>query len=257
MLANISYKGVSAKMPSRYTNNLKQLDTYILKINNQIEDDKIKKLFCYISEEKKQRILRFHRFEDAQRTLLGDILARYAICIRTGVQNKDLLFDTNEFGKPILISPNGIHFNISHSGDYVVCVTDEKAVGIDIEVIKPIDFNIAERFFSEDEYLSLINQPKELQTRYFYMIWTLKESYIKAEGKGLNIPLDSFEIKPENLKLNTILKEYKEKEMEYHFHQFFLSDDTIYAICTQNNDSFCKATIFDAEDFIPRAVSIL
>ncbi len=254
MLANISYKGVSTTMLSEYTNNLEQLDTYILKFNNYIGKDDINKLFCYISEEKKQRILRFHRFEDAQRTLLGDILARYAICIRTGVQNKELHFDTNKFGKPILIAPNEIHFNISHSENWVVCAIDKKVVGIDVEVVKPIDLHIAEKFFSEAEYLSLINQPKELQTRYFYMIWTLKESYIKAEGKGLSIPLNSFEIKPENLKLNITLNE---KEKDYHFHQSFLSNDTIYAICTLNKESFYKTTILDVEDFIPKAVSIL
>jgi len=230
------------------------LDTYIIKINTNIEKDEMNRLFCYISEEKKQRIQRFHRFEDAQRTILGDILARYAICIKTGVKNKDLIFSTNQYGKPILPEPNGIHFNISHSGNCVVCAVDEKAVGVDIEVIKPIDFNIAERFFSKAEYLTLINQPKEMQMKYFYMIWTLKESYIKAEGKGLNIPLNSFEINIEGSNITAIIEG---KESEYFFHQSFLSDDTIFSICTLNKESYYKTTTFDAKDFITKADLIL
>jgi len=103
-----------------------------------------------------------------------------------------------------LPEPNGIHFNISHSGNCVVCAVDEKAVGVDIEVIKPIDFNIAERFFSKAEYLTLINQPKEMQMKYFYMIWTLKESYIKADGRGLSLPLNSFSIDIKHDKISVV-----------------------------------------------------
>lgn len=236
-----------------YADDFKQLDMYILKINKNIEKDDFSRLLCYISEEKKQRVQRFYRFEDAQRTLLGDVLARYAICTRTGVKNKDLSFVTNEYGKPTLLEPNEIHFNISHSTNWVVCAIDNKVVGVDVEVIKPIDFNIAERFFSKGEYLSLINQPKELQTKYFYMLWTLKESYIKAEGKGLSIPLNSFEMKFEG---NNIYALINEKENEYCFHQSFLSDDTLYAICTQNKESGFKTTILDINDFILKSDSI-
>lgn len=161
------------------------LETYILNIDKDLSKDDFERLLGLVSEKKKERILRFHMFEDAQRSLLGDILARYAICKRLGVKNKDLSFGENEYGKPVLIAPLRIHYNISHSGDWVVCAVDDNPVGIDVEVIKPIDFKIAERFFSRDEYLALMSQPEEIRLKYFYIVWTLKESYIKAEGKGL------------------------------------------------------------------------
>jgi 4'-phosphopantetheinyl transferase len=210
------------------------LETYILKTEKYLGKDDFERLLGYVSEEKKERIHRFHRFEDAQRTLLGDVLARYAICKRTGENNKDLVFCTNEYGKPLLLEPIGIHFNISHSGNWVVCVVDDNPVGIDIELIKPINFKITERFFSQDEYTSLINQPEAMRLKYFYMIWTLKESYIKAKGKGLSIPLNSFNIKigRENIFCCGMRK--------YNFCQSFLGDDTVYSICTMdstNSDS--------------------
>lgn len=210
------------------------LDTYILKIDRNIDKDDFDRLLSWVSEEKKERIHRFHRFEDAQRTLLGDVLARYAICKRLGIRNMDWVFGTNEYGKPVLYGANGIHFNISHSGNWVVCAVDDTAVGIDVEMIKPIDFKIAERFFSRDEYIAFINQPEEMKLKYFYMIWTLKESYIKTEGKGLSIPLNSFTIMIER---NDISISVDNEIQEFHFYQSFLDSDAVYAICTLNGNT--------------------
>lgn len=224
------------------------LNTYILKIDRNIEKDDFDRLLSYVSEEKKERISRFHRFEDAQRTLLGDVLARYAICKRLGIRNRDLGFGTNEYGKPILLEPHGIHFNISHSENWGVCAVDDTAVGIDVEMIKPIDFKIAERFFSRDEYISLINQPEEIKLMYFYMIWTLKESYIKTEGKGLSIPLNSFIIRIED---NDISVTVDNEIREFHFYQSFLDNDAVYAVCTLNSNTN-KSIYWNIESFLKK-----
>ncbi len=209
-------------------------DTYILKIDRNIEKDDFDRLFHCVSEEKKERINRYHRFEDAQRALLGDILARYAICKRVGIRNRDLAFETNAYGKPLLRELTGIHFNISHSGNWVICAIDDNAVGVDVEMIKPIDLEIAERFFSRDEYRYLMNQPEEMKLKCFYMFWTLKESYIKTEGKGLSIPLNSFTIKLEN---NDIKLAIGDEIREFYFYQSFPDPDTVYAICTLNRNA--------------------
>lgn len=209
------------------------LDTYILKIDRNIGKDDFDRLLSWVSEDKKEQIRRFHQFEDAQRTLLGDVLARYAICRRLCIRNMDLVFGKNEYGKPMLLEPSGIHFNISHSGNWVVCAVDDSVIGIDVEIIKPIDFKIAERFFSRDEYVSLINQPKEMKLTYFYMIWTLKESYIKAEGKGLSIPLNSFTIRMGN---DDISVSVNNETRKFYFYQSFLDYDAVYAVCTLNGN---------------------
>ncbi len=67
-------------------------------------------------------------------------------------------------------------------------------VGVDIEKIRPIDFAIAERFFTASEYRLLMDTAEQERLQLFYTLWTLKESYIKFVGKGLSIPLDSFAI---------------------------------------------------------------
>lgn len=209
------------------------MEIYILKLNKDLPRDDFEKLLGFVSQEKKERLLRFHRYEDAQRSLLGDILARYIICNRLKVNNRDLVFSTNDFGKPILEEPRGIHFNISHSGNWVACAVDDNSVGIDIEVIKPIDFKIGERFFTGDEYLLLLNQPEELRLKYFYIVWTFKESYIKAEGKGLSIPLNSFNMKINNQDIYGLTVANSEI-IKYCFYQYFLDDNTVCSICAKD-----------------------
>jgi len=203
------------------------LETYILKINRNLEAIEFNSLLSYICDDKKERILRFHRYEDAQRCLLGDVMVRYVICKRIGVKNSELVFGMNEYGKPLLIYPKEIHFNISHSGKYVVCAVDNNPVGVDVEEIKPIDFEIAKRFFSANEYLQLINQPEEMRLKYFYTIWTLKESYIKAEGKGLSIPLNSFSINIDDYNAKIITKS---NNVKYSLCHSFLEDNYKYAV---------------------------
>ena len=198
-------------------------EIYIIEIND-IEKSNFNSLINFVSDEQKRRLLRFQKFEDAKRTLMGDILARYAIFKRTGIHNNNLTFGKNNYGKPFLLGFSGVHFNISHSENWVICAVDENSVGIDVEVIKPINIKIAQRFFAKEEYLSLLKQPEELRLKYFYMIWTIKESYIKAVGKGMNIPLNSFKIQIANNKINVDNENDKKK---YYINQSFLDDNTV------------------------------
>jgi len=181
------------------------VDVYGIKIQKEMNKDTFISLLTFVSPQKRDKIGKFKFFDDAQRCLLGDLLARYAICNKLDVKNSQLKFSNNKCGKPVLLQPGGINFNISHSGDWVVCAVSNEPVGIDIETIKPIEFNIAERFFTETEYSDLMNKEDNERLRYFYTLWTLKESYIKAVGKGLSILLNSFSIQIEcgNIGINT------------------------------------------------------
>ncbi len=213
------------------------IEIHILQMQNHIKQTDYNKLLGYITKDKIERLGRFHRFEDAQRSLLGDILARYAICSREKVENENLTFGKNEYGKPLLIKPDGIHFNISHSGNFVVCAIHNNPIGVDVETIRRIDFTIAENYFSREEYDALLGQPEEMRLYYFFIIWALKESYIKAEGKGLNIPLNSFTIKMEGHSINCV---NSKGQMKYCFEQGLLDNKTIFAFCTMDKISATK-----------------
>jgi len=73
----------------------------------------------------------------------------------------------------------------------VACAVADSPVGIDIEPLKPVDYKLAESFCAKEEYLFLQQQPEETRLKHFYHFWTSKESYVKADGRGLSLPLAS------------------------------------------------------------------
>lgn len=116
--------------------------------------------------------------------LLNMVLSRY------GILSETVCVDSN--GKPIV---DGIYFNLSHSGDLVICAVSEKPVGCDIEKIKDAPKQVAERSFTDAEKEYLQQFSGDAYNREFFRIWTEKESYLKMTGQGIRIPLDTLEIK--------------------------------------------------------------
>lgn len=147
-----------------------------------------------VSTARKESSLKFVRQQDAQRGLIGELLVLYRLRTHYQLQDHQIEFDKNKYGKPHLRDYPHIHFNVSHAGDWIVCADGTVPVGIDIEQVRPIDFGIAERFYTPQEYQLLTHAPDNEKLQTFYEIWTLKESYIKFVGKGLSLPLDSFSI---------------------------------------------------------------
>jgi 4'-phosphopantetheinyl transferase len=127
-------------------------------------------------------------------TVAGELLARYAVGQYLGnpVQEINLVF--GEKGKPHISNLSDVHFNISHSGHYVVCAVAPKEIGIDVERIRSVNLRIAERFFSPSEISDLMALGEEARMHYFITLWTIKESYLKAIGRGLTQHLNSFTI---------------------------------------------------------------
>ncbi len=165
---------------------------YAIQIVENQYDDEIVSLFAKISEERRKKAKKYTRRIDPKRCILGEVLLRYILWKHYGITSKEIVFRYNEYGKPLLTKPKGIHFSISHSGEWVLCGVSDTPIGIDVEGGMVDVAEIAERFFSEEENRYIDSQL--LCNRYdaFYKIWTLKESYIKCVGMGLYIPLDSF-----------------------------------------------------------------
>ena len=99
----------------------------------------------------------------------------------------------NEHGKPRVQSCNDFHFNISHSGHWVVLACGETEVGIDVETIR-MDAQkekITRRFFAQAEQDYVFREKVGEGVR-FFQVWTAKESYLKYLGTGLQKALNSF-----------------------------------------------------------------
>lgn len=171
---------------------------YTLKISADLNNEEFQLLASLVTEEKRGKINKFKRAADAQRTLFGDVLSRYAICRNFNLRNHELVICENEHGKPFVKNRTDAYFNISHTGRYVACGVGDAPVGVDVEEIKPVDLKIAERFFNMNEYNYLLAQSEALRTERFFELWTMKESYIKLQGAGLSIPLNSFNVLDES-----------------------------------------------------------
>ena len=156
----------------------------------------VKLLESSLSADEAGRAARFHFPADRNRYIvahgcLRDILARYLNC-----QPARLVFSTNDYGKPALQGYE-LEFNLSHSGDFaLVAITQARRIGIDVERIRS-DMeheSIARRFFSQNEALEWMTLPPEQRPIAFFNCWTRKEAYIKAQGLGLSLPLESFDV---------------------------------------------------------------
>lgn len=150
------------------------------------------------------------------------VLARRLVAIALGAflgrvpTRKELALESRpDRGKPYFPAFPDFHYNISHSGDYVVCAVSDHPVGIDLQKINDNAercLKIAKRFFSEEEQNALRELlPDSENTEnpvgssdfcdrsaslpfctYFTRCWTAREAYIKLTGRGLAEPFESF-----------------------------------------------------------------
>jgi 4'-phosphopantetheinyl transferase len=139
-----------------------------------------------LSTSEKNRVLRFRQWRDVQASLLGKLM------LIEGAKNFSEFdyfqkISHSQFRKPYF-KDSKLEYNISHSGEFVVCaISNESPVGIDIEEIKDVD--IAEyAFLMSDAEMQYIMEGEDPMLN-FYSIWTKKEAVMKADGRGLNIPL--------------------------------------------------------------------
>ena len=146
------------------------------------------------SEERKAKTKRFRMRPDRIRSLAAELLLRKALS-DAGHGTEALRYEYGPQGKPFLAGAPDFQFSISHSGDYVLVAAAGRNVGCDIEKIENADLKIAERFFSEEEKAMLRAIPENARNDAFYRLWTMKESYIKATGDGLSLPLSAFTVR--------------------------------------------------------------
>ncbi|MCM1190854.1 MAG: 4'-phosphopantetheinyl transferase superfamily protein [Butyrivibrio sp.] len=111
--------------------------------------------------------------------LLSDLSAPLSLTYRYG-----------ETGKPYFVNMP-LYFNLSHSGEYVLCAVSSREVGADIQRIQSVDvMKLAKRFFSEPE-CRVLERCESVweQQRLFFELWSRKEAYGKLTGEGITAVL--------------------------------------------------------------------
>lgn len=156
-----------------------------------LTDEEYSYWYSLMNADKRQRVNRFRLIDDKKRTVAGEMLARKAIAEWCSVEPESIIFAICEHGKPYAVDLD-VEFNISHSANLVVCAVDDQPVGIDIELIRPIDLSVAKRVCSDEELLYIFDyKPKdadfvytedeEILTR-FFEVWTRKEACYKCSS---------------------------------------------------------------------------
>lgn len=160
-----------------------------------------------LSEDERERANRYHFPIHRQRYIAARAMLRKILSFYIHLTPERITFSYSANEKPSLQLDSDLNFNLSHSGDIAVyALTLNHSIGIDIEKTQTsFNQNLAERFFSPQEYEMLKSRPEQEQANSFYRIWARKEAIIKANGKGLTIPLASFSVSDQNICENVTL----------------------------------------------------
>ena len=158
------------------------------------------KLYETLSSDERLRAERFYFPRDTHHYIFSHGMLRYVLGQYLLLPPKNIQFDYNLQGKPYLsaaINRQALFFNMSHSDQWMLIVVAQgREVGIDVEKVRSRDHlnQIAEHFFSPQEYTALISLPAEQRLEAFFTYWTRREAYLKALGVGISGGLDSIDL---------------------------------------------------------------
>lgn len=180
---------------------------------------------AWLIEEEIERADRFRVATSRNQHVVGRGMARQLLS-RDAIEPDAIRFDFQPQGKPYVAGPDAAKqpFNVAHTDGLVMCgigAADDSLLGVDVERVgRRTDPALADRFFSEPE-IRFLRGRRDEQTRRnaFLRIWTLKESFIKAIGTGLQTPLADFafvEIESDRPQIELLNPKLRD-ERDWHF----------------------------------------
>lgn len=154
--------------------------------------------------------------------------------------------DRRRKGKPYSIDDPGLYFNMSNSGKLAVfAFSRDSEVGIDIEQIRhlpDLDDMIIKNFTSRE--VRYINAKTNERTIRFFRFWTVKESYLKAIGEGLRLPIDNLEFAIESEQIRHLSVKGVFEHEDWNFKEFSPAPDYVGTITYARNKPIIKQMEF-------------
>jgi 4'-phosphopantetheinyl transferase len=176
-------------------------DVHVWRIALEVGDTLLSRLREMLADDERRRAERFHFDKDRRHFIAGRGSLRVLLARYLTRRPEEVRFTYTNYGKPMLADESNIgdvRFNLTHShGLALLAVTRGRDLGVDVERLRDMERDgepLAERFFSPREAAALRSLPPELRREAFFHCWTRKEAYIKANGKGLALPLDQFDV---------------------------------------------------------------
>ena len=167
-----------------------------------LDDDGVTAALSLLSPDERQRSDRFVFRRDRRDFAAAHALTRRVLSSYENVAPRDWTFEATADGKPCLPAGHAggppLVFNLSHTHGLVACaVARDGDIGLDVERIdRAVDARgIAARYFTAGESAFIDGGhgggAGDRQVR-FAEVWTLKEAFVKAVGRGLRQPLNAF-----------------------------------------------------------------
>jgi 4'-phosphopantetheinyl transferase len=161
-----------------------EVHIHLLRMNSEERFDE--RFLTLLPADEQAEYRRFQSQDRRRKFLWSRLLLRYLLAGYLKKDMRDLKFDFQEHGKPFL-PDSELRFNLSHTTDLIACSFSLREVGIDVERVEPKRpwALIAKRFFTSDEVDYLFSCSDDLREGIFYQIFTMKEAYVKAAGRGV------------------------------------------------------------------------
>lgn len=194
----------------------------------------------------KQEESRFHFVRDRHRYLLTRALVRTVLSRYVPIDPKDWVFSTDAGGRPHIVNSQAIEsrlsFNVSHTqGLIVVGVAKGRSLGVDVENLAARDISIdfANHYFAPQEVVAIRAVCRDLQQYRLFEYWTFKESYTKARGVGISLPLNliSFRFADDYSVELVIDREFGDDSTHWQFWQLRPSSEHLLAVCAERLDA--------------------
>lgn len=147
----------------------------------------------YVSKRRREQVDKIRPRDSKERSLAAGILFEYA-CSINNIPHECRSWVLSASGKPSFADGNGRYFNLSHSGKRAMCAFASAPVGCDVEQTGRFNEKFIRRFFAGDEILYLQGVAPQNLNDECTRIWTLRESYMKCDGRGISMDPSSFSV---------------------------------------------------------------
>jgi 4'-phosphopantetheinyl transferase len=225
--------------PDSITSN--QIHLWYSRVPIEIEPGLSAQYMSLLTPAEAAQLKRFYFDKDKRRYLTTRALVRSVLSRYAPIEAHAWRFEPTSHGRPVITNPHPLaqrlSFNISHTDSAVVlAVTTGRDIGVDIESTeRNAPLEVADRYFSAHEAAALRSLPPAEQPHRFWELWTFKESYIKARGLGLSLPLHKFSFHfehPGGVHIS-FEEELNESPARWELMQLRLDADHLLALCVQ------------------------
>ncbi|WP_226529953.1 4'-phosphopantetheinyl transferase family protein [Metabacillus niabensis] len=231
------------------------MEIVAVKLPSDINSIHLDSLLRLLPEYEQKMVQKRLNIDTRYRTLVARVLLRLQLSKVLGTKWREIILRIDDKGKPFLQHKELLHFNLSHSGNWIVAAISKQKVGIDIEHLKTIAIERYSSFLQINERNYILVGNSEERLRRFFEVWTLKESYIKAIGMGFYEPLSSYSV-IQAVGNGGLPVQATIKNELFWFKQYLLDDRYPLAICSKSSGFPNQIEITDIEILYKSAVRL-